>query len=299
MRTVLAYAYEYVKINNLFLYLLLTLAFLSVIKYIKPPRLFSPKISFLLIVLVGLLLRIAWLDFSSHEPKMTWESKQVTENDLINLHAVDLTRGIWFHNPDGSPSGRRPIGYPVFLGVLYRVFGIHLSVVWTAHLLLFVATATLIFRLARYAFSEPVALVAAFLFSIYPVSIYSVKLITDEHLLLPVWYLGLLLLFREINSRPVPHTWFWYGLLFGYAAMVRTHTIFMPFVVGFARLCGGKNRTDVPALFFFRPGGRRGRGDVRFCGGREFHLFQSRGVGPHFGRAGVPGPYQPFWGRNL
>ncbi len=75
-------------------------------------------------------------------------------------------------------------------------------------------------------------MITAFLFAIYPMSIYSVKLLTDEHLFLPVWYGGLYFLIRMLDGRKVPLDWLWLGLIFGYATMIRTHTIFMPFVVG-------------------------------------------------------------------
>lgn len=226
--------YEYIKINQLFLYLI---AFLCVLMLIRTCRIslpFSAKSLMWFAIILGLVLRIAWLGFSSHEPKMKWDGAIQLENDWINIHAVDLTKGIWFHEENGEPSGRRPIGYPIFLGALYQIFGYHPMAAWSAHLALFVVTAWLLFRITSLLFSERAAVWASFFVSIYPTSIYSVKLITDEHLFLPLWYGGLCLLLYEVRYGFRKTSWVWYGLIFGLATITRTNTIFMPVVVGLA-----------------------------------------------------------------
>lgn len=234
MRNILGYLYEYVKINDLFSYFLATLLILSLVKYVWKDRNIPTGLALVLTIGVGLGFRLFWLFYSSHQPKMAATGGNLLEMDLINLHAIDLTRGRWFLNADGTPSGRRPIGYPLFLGVLYKLFGAKIEIAWFSSILLYVMTAILIFLLARSIFPEHWALLSAFLFSVYPTSIYGIKMIMDEHLFLPVWFLGLFLLFREIHGKKLPLSWLWYGVIFGFATMIRTHTIFMPVIVGFA-----------------------------------------------------------------
>ncbi len=156
------------------------------------------------------------------------------ESDHINVHAIDLTKGVWFMGASGLPSGRRPIGYPMFLGLIYKIFGVHLWAAYAANLCLYLATAYLVYAMAKLIFSEKAGLLSAFLFTVYPISIFSVTLMTDEHLFLPLWYLGLYLLLRELKGHRVRGAIFWYGLIFGYAAMTRTNAVFMPFVVALA-----------------------------------------------------------------
>ena len=240
---ILSYLYEYAKIRLLTFYGLLFLGAWIALKYLRlPPRL-SPKLALLIILLTGLVLRFSWINFSSHRPRMSWtESHQLIENDLINLYAIDLTKGIWFQEEGTRPVARRPIGYPVFLGLLYKIFGVHLSVVWISNLFLFVTATLLIFLLGRQIFSEREGLIAAFLFSLYPTSIYMAKMATDEALFIPVWFLGIYFLFREIRvGREGSPYWLLYSLLFGYATMTRTHTIFMPWVVGLALFLQKRN----------------------------------------------------------
>jgi len=42
------------------------------------------------------------------------------------------------------------------------------------------------------------------------------------------------MLFLILEERKIKLDWLWLGLIFGYATMTRTHTIFMPFIVGAA-----------------------------------------------------------------
>ncbi len=225
------YFLDYFKTNYFTFFFAVTLFFLSVFKYFKFYRIHSTKTALILILLLGLFARIFWLNFSSHETKSAWGSPNLAENDLINIYAIDITNGKWFLDQDGTPSGRRPIGYPLFLALFYKIFGPNLWVADTVNLLLFLVSAYLVFLMTKAIFSEPVALLATLIYCIYPISIYSIALLTDEHLFLPLWYLGLYWLILEIKGRPVRGALVWYGLIFGYATMTRTQVIFMPAVV--------------------------------------------------------------------
>ena len=229
------YLYEYTKINYYTAVLGISLLVISLLKYSKLSFAVPKRFLLLLIILFGLSLRIFWLRFSSHYADMSWQGANIQEDDWINIHAVELTKGIWFCDEHAVPQARRPIGYPMFLGLLYKLFGININVVWIAQLCLYVASAYLIFVISKELFSERVGLMAVFFFSIYPISIYQVKLVTDEHLFLPLWYGGLFLLAKEMKNRFSRFSWLWYGLIFGYATMTRTHTIFMPLVVWLAQ----------------------------------------------------------------
>ena len=230
--------------------LTVTLLTFSLIKYLNIPKFRHQRWMLGAILILGAGLRLAWLLFSSHTPQFAWNPDHMQENDLINIHAIDLTKGVWFVDSDGNPSARRPIGYPMFLGFLYKLFGVHLWVANISNLALFMISAFLIYKIARLLFSERVALLATFLFSIYPTSVYSIALITDEHLFLPFWYLGLFFLLKEIQGQRIRAALFWYGLIFGYATMIRTHTIFMPFVVAGTYFLMNKSWKQIIKAFF-------------------------------------------------
>ncbi|MBI2094594.1 MAG: glycosyltransferase family 39 protein [Candidatus Omnitrophica bacterium] len=250
MTNILPYFLEYFKTNDLTKAFVIVLLVLAGWKYLRIPFRISPKKIFILIFALVLALRVFWLFFSSYTPKTHWDPMHMLESDVTNMHALDLTRGVWFRWADGSPGDRRPIGYPMLVGLMYTVFGTNPWVAYTLNLALYALAAWLVFLMARLIFGEPVGLLAMFLFSIWPVSVYSIKLITDEHLFLPVWYGGLYLLLREAKGRPARWPLLWYGVFFGYAAMTRTHAVFMPFVVAFTYFLMKKPWRHVLVAFF-------------------------------------------------
>lgn len=234
MAAIQHYLFQYVKFGKFTTLFLIVLGVVLLLKLLPKIRLPLSKWScFVLILALGLFLRIEWLGFSAHTPQSHWNPKHMLENDLINVHAIELAQqGIWFHNAEGLPSGRRPIGYPMLLALCYKVFGVNLMVAWTLNLVLYGLTILFLFMMAQKIFGEKIALITGLLFAVYPMSIYSIKLLTDEHLLLPVWYAGLFMLIQILAGRKFKLDWLWLGLIFGYATMIRTHTIFMPVVVG-------------------------------------------------------------------
>lgn len=239
MNAIVSNLYEYVKVGKFTGYLALILLALSSFKYARPylPNIkISRRWVLILIFALGIGLRFVWLAYSSHEPRMTWDPRGMAETDLVNRYAIEMTQGIWFHDVNGQPTGRRPTGYPLLLGLLYKIFGINIWVAWTANVALFSAALFFLYRMTRNLFSEGAALIAALMFALYPISIYSVKLLTDENLYLPLWYAGLWLLFRNMRRGHSVFQWLPYGLLFGFAAMTRTHAIVMPAVIAAAYL---------------------------------------------------------------
>lgn len=214
-----------------------------------------------LICLAGVLLRIGWVDFCRYTPAVQWNPpgkhiRTFTEYDKINVFAIELTKGIWFRDVNGKALVDRPIGYPMFLGIFYKIFGPTAGVAHVVQIVLSVFTAILVYALTAQMFDKAVALLAAFLYAIYPLSIYSTSLTIDEHLFVPLWLFGIYLLFKEIKGKPAPFALLWYGLIFGYATMTRTHTIFMPLVVGllYFRLRYGWKRIIIAALAVFAIG---------------------------------------------
>ncbi len=250
------YLYEYFKFNKYTVYLILfyLILFLSVFFYvnflnekirIRLKKIFSSKNILIFSIILTIVLHGYWILLSPYQTKTTW-CNSATDFDLIHLHANDLTRGVWFQNIDGSPSGRRPIGYPIFLGLWYSIFGSKPIVALILQIILSTITTFLIYYLGKYAFSEPIGALSSFLFSWYPISVFTSKLITDEHLFLVVLYFGLMLLLRETSNR-IQRKWSWlvYGVVFGYAAMIRTHAIIMPLVVAVTYLSIGYSKKKI------------------------------------------------------
>ena len=236
------YLHEYVK-TNYFTFILACVVVLAI--FLKDTRLkgllksYGTKRRWLaFFIMLGVVLRLLWLWTCHYRPAFSWHdivSQQTwTEYNEINIYAASIKDGIWFRGAEGLAQARRPIGYPVFLGLFYAIFGANFYVLYFLNLSLFVLGAVLFYKVANEMFGERSALWAVFFYSFYPLSIYGVSLPLDEHLFMPLWLGGLYLLFKEMRGQRIPAAWLSYGLLFGYATMTRTHAMFMPLVVGYA-----------------------------------------------------------------
>src|SRR3989338_8837054 len=75
----LKYLWAYFETNHFTAYFSIFLIVLSLIKYFKLPS-FPAKKALFAIVLLGLALRIAWLGFSSYEPKTQWNPTHMLES---------------------------------------------------------------------------------------------------------------------------------------------------------------------------------------------------------------------------
>ncbi|MBI4432096.1 MAG: glycosyltransferase family 39 protein [Candidatus Omnitrophica bacterium] len=232
--SLLSYLGEYFETNHFTLHLVILLTGLSLWKYLRLSLRISPRVLLILFLLLGLGLRLGWAAFSSYAPRTEWNQFHMIESDNTNMHAIELTKGIWFHDGMGEAVARRPIGYPMFLGLLYKIFGVHFEVIVLSSLFLFAVTFFLVYGITKRVFDQKAALIAGLLYAIHPIAVYSVNMATDEHLFLPLWYGGLLLLLAEVAGKKIPFACLWYGLIFGYATMTRTNAVFMPLVVGWA-----------------------------------------------------------------
>lgn len=248
--TLLPYLHEYLK-TNYFTFILFSILILSVfIKYSPAGAILktdpslkgipSKKIFLYLTLfcLLGVALRLLWLSVCHYRPAFSWgeltHQQTWTEYNEINIDAALIKDGVWFRSAEGLAQARRPIGYPVFLGFFYAIFGANTHTLYILNLLLFVVSLFLVYKIASTIFDERAGLMAAFFYSIYPLSVYGTSLSLDEHLFMPLWFLGLYLLFLEIKGKKIRFALLWYGLIFGYATMTRTHGMFMPVVVGCA-----------------------------------------------------------------
>jgi 4-amino-4-deoxy-L-arabinose transferase-like glycosyltransferase len=87
-----------------------------------------------------------------------------------------------FLNPPGIPMTYRTPGYPVFLAAIYAIFGVNWPVVMLFQAILATITVYLTWRLARKFWGDRVALIAAALVAIDPISlVLSQKLMTENN----------------------------------------------------------------------------------------------------------------------
>ncbi len=157
--------------------------------------------------------------------------------------ALAISRGGEFIN---DAYFRAPL-YPVFLGMLYRLFGVNLFLVRLVQAVLGSAGCVLLLLLGRRVFDARTGFYAGLLMACYPLLIFF-----DGELLIPVLLIflllaGFVLLYQEGQSRfylPLA------GLLFGLAAIARPNVLVFVLVIFLWLLLRHQRRELSRALFF-------------------------------------------------
>jgi len=125
--------------------------------------------------------------------------------------AVNIINGYGYtENPNLSPEEELSIsrmgpGYELFLAVIYKIFGVHLPVVWVINAILFVFSGYLIYKITyKLFFDYKIAVVAVFLYVFFIDVLQATAMLLTENLylflLILVFYF--LLLVMEKNNFP-------------------------------------------------------------------------------------------------
>ena len=167
----------------------------------------------LLLLAVALGARLAWLAASRH---------LVLVNDPADYQrlAQSIASGHGFGTthvaPGGGPTAFRPPLWPLFLGALYWVTGVHLTAARLVEVVLGTMTVGLIGVLARQLWSAPAAWVAMALAAVYPPLLLAGGSLLSESVSLP---LELGSLSAALASRRSARPWFWVVVAGGLAGL--------------------------------------------------------------------------------
>lgn len=166
-------------------------------------------------VVLGVLVRLAYALATHDRPLM---------GDQLEYHA----QGVFFH--DGHPWwSRAPFGiphpslwkaplYPLWVGVLYSVGGIHPGWVKTAQVLCGVAVIVLTWVLARRLFGPRAGIAAAFAVAVYPMAFQFEELLYSEAIATPILLTVLVLAWTR---APTPRRAALTGVALGLAMLTR------------------------------------------------------------------------------
>ena len=172
------------------------------------------------IIAIGVILRVLWiLSFNTYP-----------ETDFMWYHqkAVELSKGLGFLNgtyptyvgQTGMPTAFRPIGYPLTLAILYKIFGTSLLVGKFFNVFLSMITMIYMYKLSRYFFNQWAAIIALCLFAFSPLAICYTSILGSETLFQT---LLILILYNYLTNLCDPYN---LGFLVGYLALVRPIGIF-------------------------------------------------------------------------
>ena len=180
-----------------------------------------PVKTWLIIILtLSFIIRLFWILWSQHVPPAP-----ISEDILIFNHAKDLAAGNGFRSLwTGEPTAFRPIGYPLFLAGVFKLFGPQLAIAEFIQVAFNVLCVFCVFYISKQIVSSEFGLFAAALYAFYPTAIMSTKILLDEHLFLVLWMTSIILLVSDFQ-KPSLLKIIWAGLLAGLSATCRTYSI--------------------------------------------------------------------------
>lgn len=187
-------------------------------------RLKSTHSKWLLLILVSALAaRVLLVLLSQTEP--------VHDAVAYDKLAWRLASGEGYVNDKGEPEAFWPVGYPVFLAVIYLAFGHSWIVGGIANAFLGTVGVFLTYRLAREVLSSSVSLIAAGLVALYPSRIiaYTPSLLTET--LHTVLVLAVILATLRLAHSPTWKNVALLGILIGVSVYIRPILLLFPCAV--------------------------------------------------------------------
>ena len=133
------------------------------------------------------------------------------------------------------PEACRLPGYPLFLALVYRIFGISSKAVFLLQAVIYGITSLMLFKTARFYFSEKVALLSGYIFALYPFSVYWVGVLysdTLNNLLIVCTFYFFIRGIKQKNN----YNYFISGLFLGLAILTRPIGIFISLFLVMAML---------------------------------------------------------------
>jgi hypothetical protein len=176
-------------------------------------------------MLVGLLLRLAVMPFTFgdlRDPtrnywRFGWETGRV---------AMAVASGHGYSSPlpiNTGPSAWLPPAYPLLLAAVFRVFGIFTAssafVILLLNAIFSVFTCIPIFFITRHSFGEKAAIIAAWLWAIFPYAVYYSVGLVWETCLSTLLFAIVFLMALQLDSESSWARWIGWGALWGILAL--------------------------------------------------------------------------------
>ncbi len=172
---------------------------------------------------LAFILRLLWV--------LTFDARPESDFLWYYAQALHITQGNGFADGNGSiPTAYNPIGYPLFLALVFHVFGASVLAAQIANVITQTFLVFAVYLLARELFhSRIIARGAMLLMAVYPNGINYTSLIANESLYLPLYVIGCWLMLRAIRVNPwlaVPA-----GLCIGYSSLCKPQGLLVGFIV--------------------------------------------------------------------
>lgn len=154
-------------------------------------------------------------------------SSNVFDQGWFDSRALDIVSGHWAGN---EVFIREPL-YSYFLAIIYTIFKYSHPAAYIMQAILTSIGAILLYKIAAQVFNKKAALISAFIFSFYSISIYYDAMLLRENM---ITFLNILLLFFILKALKENKTisWLAAGSALGFLTLAR-HNILLPFILAF------------------------------------------------------------------
>ncbi len=180
------------------------------------------QVKFLLLFLgLGLLLRMLWITLVPTQLYADWK--------WYDDAAYHMSQ-VWRYEENGMPTAYWPIGYPLFLAVIYWIFGHSYFAVHFINVLLSLCICAFTYLVARRLISPVSARLSLVILALFPSQIFFTNVLASEILFtaLLLAVIHLLLKERERTFMLVP---LMVGILLGLMILVRAVALALPFLI--------------------------------------------------------------------
>ncbi len=184
-----------------------------------------------LVVLLALVIRIAAI-LSIDDPQRVPRSLAESDAPTYYVLSQNLISGIGYrYTPDGEPTAKRTPGYPIFIAMIFKVFGKNFNAVRVAQAILDAITTAMVFILTNMLFgNKRTSMLASTLYAIYPPAILMTTYILTETLYTFLLVASLVTLVWALIGKMKSMS-LTSGIIFGLSNLTRPVAIFLPFVL--------------------------------------------------------------------
>ena len=175
------------------------------------------------VIALAFAIRLCWILF--------FHPKPVSDFAFYFRGAESIVRGHGYTHYGRFVTAYFPVGYPLFLAMLFWVSGVSIPVALTANLVLSVMSLVFAYWIARELFrSEITGRLFLLLLAAYPNNIAYTSLVGVETAHLFLLFLGIALLLPGISIKGGVYPWrlLMSGLVFGLATLVKMQTLLLP-----------------------------------------------------------------------
>jgi 4-amino-4-deoxy-L-arabinose transferase-like glycosyltransferase len=184
----------------------------------------TEEVRFLLLFLgLGFVLRMLWITFVPTQLYQDWK--------WYDDAAYHLSQ-VWRYEENGVPTAYWPIGYPLFLAVIYRIFGHSYFAVELVNVLLSLGICVLTYLVAKRLVAVVPARVSLVILTLFPSQIFFTSVLASE-----ILFTVLLLLTVYLVLKPRDHASIYAplstGILLGFLILIRAVALFLPVIIVF------------------------------------------------------------------